>query len=105
AAPAIDRLVRIANYANVLLLLSKQANQRELKLIRVLIFIDQQVPEAVVVALAHFGHIAQKAHGLYEQIVEIQRVVLVQTFFVESKNPGDRRAPLIYILRFSRKAL
>ena len=64
AAPAIDRLVRIANDANVLLLLSQQTNQRELQLIRVLIFIDQQKTKPIIVTVAYLRHVAQQSNCL-----------------------------------------
>src|SRR6266567_2059629 len=103
AAPAINRLVRIADDADVLLLFSQQANQSVLKGIRVLVFVDQDVAEAIVVSVPNFRNIAQQAYRLNQQIVKIQGVILEQAFFVQHENARNRRAPLVDVLGFRAK--
>ena len=53
AAPGIDRLVVVADAADVLALLGEQAEPEILGLVGVLIFVDEDVSEALLVMLQH----------------------------------------------------
>ena len=57
----------------------------------------------VDVAAAGVG-LLQQLHALQQEVVEIERVVFVQTLLVKLKNTRNARAPLVDVLRFSRKA-
>ena len=59
ASPFVDRLIFVAHNADVLLLLREKANQRKLKRVCVLIFVDQDVTKLVVVLLANLIDFAQ----------------------------------------------
>ena len=50
-APAIDRLVVIADTANVLRALRQKAQPQILRNVRILIFVDQHIAELVVIFL------------------------------------------------------
>jgi hypothetical protein len=53
AAPGIDRLVVVADAADVLALLGEQAEPEILGLVGVLIFVDQDIFEALLIELQH----------------------------------------------------
>jgi len=61
---------------------SEQTNQCELQRVSVLILVYQQITIPIVVFLAHFRNIAQQADCLNQQIVKIERIVLLQAFFI-----------------------
>ena len=87
-APFVDRLVLVADHANVLLFFRQQTDQGKLKRVCVLILIDQDVTKLVVVLFAHFGNFTEQSHGLDHQIVEVERVVGMQPFLVRTVDAG-----------------
>ena len=98
AAPLVDRLIFVAHDADVLLLLGQQTNQGKLQRVCVLVFIDQDVAKLVVVLFAHLGDFPQQSHGFDQQIVEVERVVGVQSFFVHLVNTGYGSAALVDVI-------
>src|SRR3954471_22410928 len=98
AAPFVDRLIFITYDTDVLLLLSQQTYERELQRVGVLIFIYEQVAELPIVFVTNFIRAAQQSHRLDHQVIEIKRVVRVQTFFVGFVNASNRRASFIHII-------
>jgi hypothetical protein len=96
--PLVNRLVLVSNYRDVLLFLSQQTNQRELQRVCILILVNQDVAKFVVVLLAHLRHLAQQAHGLNHQIVEVEGVVSVQALLVGFVNACNRRAALVDVI-------
>src|ERR1700737_4821975 len=99
AAPAIDRLIRIADYANVLLLLGEQTNQCELQRVSILILIYQQITKLIVIATADLRYIAQQPDRFDQQVIKVERVVLLQTLFVLLKDARNRSTAFIRELR------
>ena len=73
SSPTAQTLWRVAG---------QQAHQLVLRAVGVLILVDQEVLEAAVVVLAHRGDDFQQAHGLEQQVVEIERVGLAQLFAI-----------------------
>src|SRR5204863_2358656 len=73
-----DRLVFIANDANVLLLLCQEAHQLILAAVRVLVLVNHQELEATVVLLAEAFVVRKQADGFEEEVVEIERIGLVK---------------------------
>ena len=68
---SVNALCIIADNADILLFLGQKADQVELKRIRILILIDQNVSVAFVILFAGFGRMPQEFDRLDEQIVEI----------------------------------
>ena len=59
--------------------------------VRVLIFVDVNVLEALLPTVADRGRFAQEFYGTEEEIVEIERATLREEFFVGFENIGDLR--------------
>ena len=92
AAPGVDALVLVAHRAHILVLAGQQLHQLVLRAVGVLVLVDQQIAIAALVALAHFARNLEQAHGLQQQIVEVQRVVLAQLVLVGLEDVGDALA-------------
>src|SRR5262249_13964000 len=91
AAPAIDRLVLIADDAKVLPHSSQQVQQVVLHAVRVLVFVHVNKPEALAPALAHVTKAPKDLHRAQQQVVEIERTGSAQDFLIGLHDP---RAPL-----------
>ena len=74
AAPAVDRLVVVANAAEVLALLGKQAEPEILAGVRILIFIDHDVAETVLIGFQHVAVRLQDHQHVEQQVAEIAGV-------------------------------
>ena len=88
AAPAVDRLVRIAHDAEVwsdglgvaaarrerLALPGHERGERELGVVGVLVLVDHEVSPAVVAGGEDLGSLAQHLHAEHEQVVEVDGV-------------------------------
>src|ERR1700722_9270886 len=74
AAPGIDRLVFIADGADIVTLAGQHAHEFVLRAVGVLIFVDEQVLKAAVVILANGRGRLQKARGFEKKIVEVEGV-------------------------------
>ena len=88
-APGINRLVFVADGANVVAISGEHAHEFVLRTVRVLIFVDQQILETAVVVLAHLRRRFQQAHRFEQKIVEVEGVGLAQflsVFLVEMRD-------------------
>src|ERR1700680_694141 len=103
APPAVNRLIGIADDTDILLLLCQQTNQTKLERVSVLILVHQNVAKAIVVSLAHLRNIAQQSHSLNQQIVKIERIVSLKTFFVLLEHASNRSPALVDVLGPRRK--
>src|SRR5205085_7943002 len=74
AAPGIDRLVVVADAADVLPLLGEQPQPEILALVGVLIFVDEYVLEAVLIELQHLAVGPQDHQHVEQQVAEIAGV-------------------------------
>ena len=90
AAPAIDRLVVVADAADVLVLLREQPQPEILRDVGVLVFVDQHVAEAALVIGEHIGPLAEEPQAFEQQVAEIggvQRLQPLLVFLVELAPP------------------
>jgi hypothetical protein len=78
AAPAIDRLVVIADHAEVglrrRLALRQQAQPQILRCVAVLVLVDQQVLEAPMILGEHVRLLPEQLDAEQQQVAEIRRV-------------------------------
>ena len=66
AAPAIDRLIVVANATEILTSLREQPQPQILNRVGVLIFIDEHIAKPFLISLQDFWIFAEKSHG-FEQ--------------------------------------
>ena len=88
AAPAIDRLVVVADAAQVLRLrgigaLDQQPQPQILGGVGVLVFVHQNIFEALLVLAQHIRLFTQQAKGFEQEIAEIDGVKRLQPLLVE----------------------
>src|ERR1019366_3195771 len=89
AAPAIDRLVFVAHHADIAMLFGQQAHEVVLGAVGVLILVDHDVAQPPVVSFAGGVVMLEQAHGLQQQVVEIEGVGVVQGLLVLLEDGGD----------------
>jgi hypothetical protein len=89
AAPTVDGLVLVADDADVARGAGQQLHQLVLRAVGVLIFVDEQVLVAAVVSLTDLGDGLEQAHGLQQQIVEVERVGLEKLFAIDLEDVRD----------------
>ncbi len=73
AAPRVDRLVVIADDAQVVVLLGERPDPQVLRPVRVLVLVHVQVAPALLVLGEHLRRLLEQADGLEQQVVEIER--------------------------------
>ena len=78
AAPSINRLVRVAGGADVLVFQRQAAGDHVLRVVGVLVFVDQNVSKAVFEVCAEVGMVAEQEGRLEQQVIEIDRLLLFQ---------------------------
>src|SRR5262250_3199114 len=83
-APAVNRLVVVADAANTAVALSKQAQPEILGDVRVLIFVDQHIEEALLVFFEHVLMLLEQPQILEKQIAEIGSVQLLKPTLIGS---------------------
>ena len=83
AAPGIDRLVVVADHADVLALLREQPQPQVLHLVGVLVFVDQDVLEPLPVLLEHVAVAAHDVEHVQQKVAEIAGVQRLQPVLVE----------------------
>ena len=89
AAPAIDRLVVVADAADVLALLGQQTQPQILRDVGVLILVDQHVFEPLVEVGQHVRIVHEDRQVVQQQVAEIAGVQHPQAFLIE---PVERLA-------------
>ena len=93
AAPFVDRLVRIADDADVLVLGGQLADDPVLGAVGVLVLVDQDVaPEPAVVG-ERLGNLFEELHGLQQQVVEVHRARRAQPLLVSAEDEGELFLP------------
>ena len=102
--PAVDRLVGIARHAQVAMLRRQRPHNHVLGEIRVLVFIDQDVPEPRRQLQPHFLVLDQQPGHMGQQVVEIDGVRSQQQLLVALVSSGgdlvgDAPAPFLQMLR------
>jgi hypothetical protein len=74
AAPSVDRLVIVADDADILAIAGEESHKLELSVVRVLILVDDDVAKALLPTLEDIGATLPKADDLANQIVEVERL-------------------------------
>ena len=74
AAPAIDRLIVVADAANIAVALGEQAQPEILRHVGVLILVHQHIEEALLIFFQHVGVLLKQAQILQEKIAEVGSV-------------------------------
>ena len=82
AAPAVDRLVVVADAAQVLARLGEQAQPEILGDVGVLVLVHQHVAEAALVLLQHVRMLAPEAQAFEQQVAEIGGVQGLQPLLI-----------------------
>ena len=82
AAPGVDRLIFVADAADVVVALGEEAEPEVLDGVGVLVFVDQDVAEAAVVVGQDFGVVAQDFGHVHQQVAEIGGVHGAQAVLV-----------------------
>jgi hypothetical protein len=89
SAEGVDRLVGIADDEDVLVLAREQLEEAVLRVIRVLIFVDEHVAERLLPAGASLGEAVEHLHREHQQVVEVDGVRGVEPLLVEVVGVGD----------------
>ena len=86
----VDRLVRVADDHQVLVILREQLQQHVLRVVRVLVLVDEHVAERLRPLLARLGEPLQHVDGEHQHVVEVDGVRREQPALVELVHVGDR---------------
>ncbi len=89
APEGINGLVRIAHGTKVHVLFGHELKQPVLRMVRVLVLVDEHVAEGLAPALAGFGEAFEDVDGEIEQVVEVDRVRREELALVELVDVGD----------------
>ena len=88
AAEAVHRLVGVADDGDVVVAAGEEEDDLVLRLVRVLVLVDEDVLEALAVVLEDVGVVAEQAHGVDQQVVEVHRPRLEQAVLVLAVDLG-----------------
>ena len=89
AAPRVDRLVVVADDAQVAVACRQRPHPQVLGAVRVLVFVDVQVAPLLLVLGEDVGRLLEQPDGLEQEVVEVERVRLAQPLLVARREPGD----------------
>ena len=98
AAPAINRLIGIADHRQVAMALGEPLDEVILRPVRVLIFVDHDEAELFGVLLADVRDLVEQLDSFQQEIVEIERAVVFETlrvFFVHLRELLAALAPAL----------
>src|SRR2546422_3350926 len=79
-------LVVISHHADVAVLLREGADDEILRAVGILVFVDEDVLEAILILLFDVRRLAKQSHDLQQQVVKIQGVLLPQRALVSVKD-------------------
>ena len=82
AAEPVDRLVIISHDTDVAVFRRKQADQLKLHRICILVLVHHDIAEAVLIILQDLLLCLEELDRLYEEIIEIQGIILFQAFLI-----------------------
>ncbi len=82
AAPRIDRLVVVADAAQIAPLLRQQPQPQILDAVRVLIFVDHDVTETLLIVLQHLAVRPQDRQDVQQQVAEVAGVHRLQSVLI-----------------------
>ena len=89
AAEPVDRLIVVADRRHVAVLGDEQSQQQALREVRVLVLVDEHVPEAPGQPRAHVRLLAQQPERLQDEVAEVQRPRLGQHPVVRRVDVGE----------------
>ena len=89
AAEGVDGLVGVADGADVLVVGGEQLQQLVLRVVRVLVLVDEDVAERLAPLLGRVGEALEDLDREHEQVVEVDGVRAVQAALVELVDLGD----------------
>ena len=101
AAEGVDRLVRVADHAQLTRLgtgvrgRDQLADQHVLRVVRVLVLVDEDVAEPAPVVLGDVRQPLQQRDRLHDQVVEVEGVRRAQPRLVERVDLGDAALVLV----------
>ena len=90
SAQGVDRLVRVADDADVPVLLGQELEQAVLRVVRVLVLVDEDVAEGLLPALLRLGEALEHLDGEHQQVVEVDGVRGEEPALVQLVRVGDR---------------
>ena len=86
--PGGQALVGVADDGDVVVAAGEEQDDLVLRLVGVLVLVDEDVLEALAVVLEHVGVVAEQADGVDEQVVEVHRPGLQQAGLVLGVDVG-----------------
>ena len=90
---AVDRLVRVSHRADVSVLAAQELEQAVLRVVRVLVLVDEDVAERLLPLGECVGEALEHLHRQHEQVVEVDRVRRVEAPLVEVVRLRDGLVP------------
>ena len=93
ATERVDALVLVAHCADVPVLAAQELQEAVLRVIRVLVLVDEDVAERLPPALERLGEALEDLHREHEDVVEVDRVRGVQAALVQLVRLGDGLIP------------
>ena len=87
--PRVDRLVVVADDAQVVVARRERPDPQVLGPVRVLVLVDVEVAPALLVAGEHGRRLLEQAHRLEQDVVEVERAHRPQPALVDPGEPGD----------------
>jgi hypothetical protein len=88
-AEGVDGLIGIADGEDVLVLAGQELQQPVLRVVRVLVLVDEDIPECLLPAHSRLREALQHLHGEHEEIVEVHRVRGEEPSLVELVDVAD----------------
>ncbi len=88
ASPSVDRLVVVADHAQVAMGCGQFAQQQVLGGVGVLVLVDHQITETLLVFGQHLGKLFEQAHGEHDDVVEVDGVVGLERLLVARIDGG-----------------
>ena len=110
AAAAVDRLVRVADDEDVAVLLGEELEQPVLRVVRVLVLVDEDVAERFLPLLARLGEALEHVDREEEHVVEVDGVrgeepLLVQVVDLRDRLVVEARDALRVLVRGDERVL
>ena len=93
ATEAVDRLVLVPDGTHVPVLAPQELEQAVLRVVRVLVLVDEDVAERLAPVLERLGEALEDLHREHEHVVEVDRVGGVEATLVQLVRLGDGLVP------------
>ena len=90
---AVDRLILVPDGADVPVLAAQELQESVLRVVRVLVLVDEDVAERLAPALERLGEALEDLHGEHEHVVEVDGVRGVEAALVQLVGLRDRLIP------------